>query len=45
MKDIAGTLDIRPGTVAFHKYAMMEKPGITTAGLLLYAMKQHIGAA
>ena len=43
MKNIADILDIAPGTVAFHKYNMMEKLGVTTnAGLLLYALKHHI---
>ena len=43
MKDIADILDITPGTVAFHKYNMMEKLGITSnAGLLLYALKHHM---
>lgn len=43
MKEIAEVLDITPGTVAFHKYNMMEKLGVTTtAGLLLYALKHHI---
>lgn len=46
MKDIADILDISPGTVAFHKYNMMEKLGITTnAALLMYAIKQHMVAA
>ena len=45
MKQIAGVLDVSPGTVAFHKYNMMEKLGITTnAGLLLYAIKHHMVA-
>lgn len=43
MKEIADMLDITPATVAFHKYNMMEKLGVTsTAGLLLYALKHHI---
>ena len=43
MKDIADILDISPGTVAFHKYTMMERLGVTTnAALLLYALKHHI---
>jgi DNA-binding NarL/FixJ family response regulator len=46
MKDIADILDISAGTVAFHKYNMMEKLGITTnAALLMYAMKHHMVAA
>jgi DNA-binding NarL/FixJ family response regulator len=40
MKQIASALDISQGTVAFHKYQMMRKLGITTnAGLYTYAMK------
>lgn len=43
MKDVAYVLDISTRTVAFHKYNMMGKLGITTnAGLLLYAIKHHI---
>jgi DNA-binding NarL/FixJ family response regulator len=43
MKDIASILDISPGTVAFHKYNMMEKLGITTnAALFMYAMKHRM---
>jgi DNA-binding NarL/FixJ family response regulator len=45
MKEVAAILDLAPGTVAFHKYNMMERLGITTnAGLLLYAMKHFIVA-
>jgi DNA-binding NarL/FixJ family response regulator len=40
MKEVANTINVRPGTVAFHKYKMMEVLGITTnAELLGYAMK------
>ena len=43
MKDIADILDISPGTVAFHKYNMMEKLGVTSnAGLLLYALRHRM---
>lgn len=43
MKEIASILDITPGTVALHKYNMMEKLGVTTnAGLLLYALQNHM---
>jgi len=43
MKQIAGVLDISLGTVAFHKYQMMRKLGITTnAALYAYAMKLHM---
>ena len=40
MKQVADVLDIQPGTVAFHKYRMMERLNIkTNAELLSYAMK------
>jgi DNA-binding NarL/FixJ family response regulator len=40
MKQVADVLDIRPGTVAFHKYRMMERLNVkTNAELLSYAMK------
>ena len=43
MKQVAETLAIAPGTVAFHKYRMMEKLGINTnAGLIQYAMKKYM---
>lgn len=43
MKEVAFILSIRPGTVAFHKYRMMEKLGIkTTAGLYEFAIKNDI---
>jgi len=43
MKEIAYTLEISPGTVAFHKYRMMEKLGTSTnAGLLRYAITHHL---
>ena len=43
MKQIASALDITQGTVAFHKYQMMRKLGITTnAGLYAYAMKLRL---
>jgi DNA-binding NarL/FixJ family response regulator len=43
MKEIAYILSLKPGTVAFHKYNMMEVLGIeTTAGLIEYAIKHHI---
>lgn len=43
MKEIAGVLNLKPGTVAFHKYRMMEALGIkTNAELLQYAIKHHI---
>ncbi len=43
MKAVANILDISPGTVAFHKYDMMERLGIeTNAGLLQYAMRNSM---
>jgi DNA-binding NarL/FixJ family response regulator len=46
MKEIADVLEITPGTVAFHKYSMMERLGITTnAGLLQYALQHHMISA
>jgi DNA-binding NarL/FixJ family response regulator len=43
MKEIATLLNLKPGTVAFNKYKMMEVLGIkTNAELLHYAIKHHI---
>jgi DNA-binding NarL/FixJ family response regulator len=43
MKEIASILDLRPGTVAFHKYRIMETLGLkTNAELLQYAIKHHM---
>lgn len=43
MKEVAGILDLSPGTIAFHKYTMMEKLGIATnAELLQYGMRNHM---
>ena len=40
MKQVADVLDIRPGTVAFHKYRMMERLKVkSNAELLTYALK------
>lgn len=40
MKEVACLLEITPGTVAFHKYNMMEKLGIeSNAALLHFAMQ------
>jgi DNA-binding NarL/FixJ family response regulator len=40
MKEIAWMLKIKPGTVAFHKYRMMESLGIkTNAALMDYAVR------
>jgi DNA-binding NarL/FixJ family response regulator len=43
MKEIAGILNLKPGTVAFHKYKMMETLGLkSNAELLHYAIKHHV---
>jgi DNA-binding NarL/FixJ family response regulator len=43
MKQVADVLDIRPGTVAYHKYKMMEKLNInTSAELITFAMKRQM---
>jgi DNA-binding NarL/FixJ family response regulator len=43
MKEIASVLNVQPGTVAFHKYRMMEVLGLrTNAELLQYALKHHL---
>lgn len=43
MKEIAGILNLKPGTVAFHKYKMMESLGLkSNAELLQYAIKHHL---
>jgi DNA-binding NarL/FixJ family response regulator len=43
MKEIAGILNLKPGTVAFHKYKMMETLGLkSNAELLHYAIKHHL---
>lgn len=43
MKEIASMLHVKPGTIAFHKYKMMESLGLkTNAGLLQYAMRHHV---
>ena len=46
MKQVAAVLEIAPGTVAFHKYNMMERLGIeSNAGLFDYAMRNHMAPA
>ena len=41
MKEVANVMDIKPGTVAFHKYRMMETLNFkTNAELLQYAIKR-----
>jgi DNA-binding NarL/FixJ family response regulator len=43
MKEIAHVLNLKPGTVAFHKYNLMQTLGLkTNAGLLQYAIKHHL---
>jgi DNA-binding NarL/FixJ family response regulator len=43
MKEIAFILNLKPGTVAFHKYQIMDALGIkTSAGLIEYAIKHHM---
>lgn len=46
MKEVAYLLEVRPGTVAFHKYKMMDMLGIkSNAELIEYAMRQHMVGA
>jgi DNA-binding NarL/FixJ family response regulator len=43
MKEIAGALNLKPGTVAFHKYNLMQTLGLkSNAGLVQYAIKHHL---
>ena len=43
MKEVAYILQLKPGTVAFHKYRIMENLGITTsAALIEYAIRHHM---
>jgi DNA-binding NarL/FixJ family response regulator len=43
MKQVASVIDVKPGTVAFHKYRLMQKLNITTnAELLGYALKHQM---
>lgn len=43
MKEIASILELKPGTVAFHKYRIMDALGLkTNADLLQYAIKHHL---
>lgn len=43
MKEVAFTLRVRPGTIAFHKYRIMSSLGLkSNAELLQYAIKQHM---
>jgi DNA-binding NarL/FixJ family response regulator len=46
MKEVANVIDVKPGTVAFHKYRMMETLNVkTNAELLEYAIKRHMTSA
>jgi DNA-binding NarL/FixJ family response regulator len=46
MKEIAYTLGVKPGTVAFHKYRTMEALGLkSNAELVGYAIRHHILAS
>jgi len=46
MKEVAYTLKLKPGTVAFHKYRIMSTLGLkNNAELLQYAIRQHLIAA
>jgi DNA-binding NarL/FixJ family response regulator len=43
MKEVAWIMKIKPGTVAYHKYQIMNRLGITTnAELVDYAVKHHM---
>ena len=43
MKEVANELNLKPGTVAFHKYRMMETLGLKrNAELLEYAIKRQM---
>jgi DNA-binding NarL/FixJ family response regulator len=43
MKEIASALNVKPGTVAFHKYRAMESLGLkTNSDLLRYAIAHHM---
>jgi DNA-binding NarL/FixJ family response regulator len=43
MKEIANALNVKPGTVAFHKYRAMENLGLkTNSDLLRYAIAHHM---
>jgi DNA-binding NarL/FixJ family response regulator len=43
MKEVANIIEIKPGTVAFHKYRMMETLNVrTNAELLEYAITRHM---
>ncbi len=43
MREISSVLQLKHGTVAYHKYRMMETLGVkTSAGLIEYAIKHHL---
>lgn len=43
MKEVASILNLEPGTIAFHKYRMMESLGLkTNAELIQYAVRRHM---
>ena len=45
MKEIANILNLKPGTVAFHKYRIMQTLGLkSNAELLQYAIQHHLVA-
>ncbi len=44
MREVAAILKITPRTVAFHKYRIMERLGVSSnAELIRYAVKRRIG--
>jgi DNA-binding NarL/FixJ family response regulator len=46
MKETADTLNLRTGTVAFHKYKIMEDFGLqNNTDLLRLAIKEHLVSA
>lgn len=43
MKEVANVLNLKPGTVAFHKYSLMHTLGLkSNAELLRYAINHHL---
>jgi len=43
MKQVAAVLNLKPGTVAFHKYRIMQSLGLkSNAELLHYAIRHHL---
>ena len=45
MKEVANILNLKPGTVAFHKYRIMQTLGLkSNAELLQYAIQHHLVA-